>query len=1014
MPPLGWMEWVVIAQTAMPALMYVPGLSVLRAASRAVACVVPLVAWGAVLASGRRVAGKRPPATGWLTFCSVWLMLSIAHPTTNSFLSGLAEAALYISVFCPAFWAPAAIRDARQLRRLLVIFLICNGASSLMGIAQVYRPETFRPPNIPSLAGNADRERDMTITTDDGRQYLRPCGLSDQPGYAGICGIYACLSGLAIALWPGGAWWKRSAAASLAVVGLAVIFYSQVRFSILVLIAGLIAWAFLLVLRRETRALLRLGMAVGLLALVAVGWVIRSGGAGVLNRFYTLVENRADVVFYQNRGHFVEAALTVELVEFPLGAGIGRTGMMYVYFGNPMAPPDSANLYAETQIEFWILDGGVPLLVGSVGALATAMWSAMRIALRGKDRELSYWAVIVVVFGVFTVLGCLGGVPFVSLIGMQFWVLIGAAVRGGRPVARGGAAEAIAARGGGGMTRLAAPSPPPSTSRASRATFTYASMLLFTVVTTFTGLLITPWLIWWLGEERYGASRVLFEYAGYLALLDLGLGGALSPLLSRALARRDAGALQGVMAAGIRLYAIITAAVLVVGFAFLPWLPFMVRVQPALHGDLRWAWAFTVLGYLPLVLAPFRALGDSEQRGYVSNGLLSVQALGLALLSLLFASLGLGIKGQSLAVSLIVGLVALTLAALTLRRHPDCLRGLRRPPDPEASAALRKLRGPALTINLAGRIGLLSDSIVVGLILSPALVTILFVTQRLVTIVQGQLLGIGNASWAALAELHGRGEHEVFNRRLVELSRVVAILAVTVLGPILAFNSQFIALWLGAGRDGGELIVVAAATNARLVALVRPLDLGLHGDRAGPPLPPPGADLGRPERGGERALTWSLRHHRADPGDDRRLPRGLRVVPAPAAPPPLRHLDPRAGLGRGRAAARRRPHLGRPLVAGPGPRRAGVDRAGGRDGPLGPRVPGLQRGRAPGPHRSRDLAGAAGWPPLVGQGDRARSRPRPPPAAGGPPADERRTDPPGLPSATPWKSDGPAWTWSPR
>jgi hypothetical protein len=426
MPPLGWMEWVVIAQTVMPAMMYVPGLSMLRAVTRVIACVLPLVAWGAVLASGRRVAGRRPPAIGWLTFCSVWLLLSIAHPTTNSLLSGLAEAGLCISVFCPAFWAPAAIRDTRQLRRLLEILLICNGASSLMGIAQVYRPDTFRPPNIPSLVGNADRESDMTITTDDGTKYLRPCGLSDQPGYAGLCGVYACLSGLAIALWPGGAWWKRAAAAAIAVVGLAVIFYSQVRLTILVLIAGVIAWAFLLLLRRETKALLRLGVAVGLLALAAVGWVMRSGGMAVMNRFLTLVEERSDTVFYQNRGQFLELAFTVELIDFPLGAGMGRTGMMYAYFGNPLAPPQSGAIHSEIQFQFWIVDGGAPLLIASIGAVVAAMWSAMRIALRGKDRELIYWAIIVVVFGTFTVLGCLGGAPFVTPIGMQFWVLIGA------------------------------------------------------------------------------------------------------------------------------------------------------------------------------------------------------------------------------------------------------------------------------------------------------------------------------------------------------------------------------------------------------------------------------------------------------------------------------------------------------------------------------------------------------------------------------------------------------------
>ena len=166
-------------------------------------------------------------------------------------------------------------------------------------------------------------------------------------------------------------------------------------------------------------------MAVGLLGLAAVGWVMRSGGATVMKRFYSLTESRVDSVYYNSRGFFVEHALTVELIDAPLGAGMGRVGMMYFYFGNPMAPPSSGNLYAETQIEAWVLDGGAPLLLGSIGALAAAMWSAVRIVLRSPDRELNYWAIIVVVFGVFTMLGCLGNMTFLSQIGMQFWVLMG-------------------------------------------------------------------------------------------------------------------------------------------------------------------------------------------------------------------------------------------------------------------------------------------------------------------------------------------------------------------------------------------------------------------------------------------------------------------------------------------------------------------------------------------------------------------------------------------------------------
>ncbi len=78
-------------------------------------------------------------------------------------------------------------------------------------------------------------------------------------------------------------------------------------------------------------------------------------------------------------------------------------------------------------------------------------------------------------------------------------------------------------------------------------------------------------------------------------------------------------------------------------------------------------------------------------------------------------------------------------------------------------------------MNLCGRVSLLTDNIVVSGLLSPALVTPFVLTQRLTSLAQRELQTIGNASWAALAELSAQGRKDVFSRRLLELTRVVAV-----------------------------------------------------------------------------------------------------------------------------------------------------------------------------------------------------------------------------------------------
>jgi hypothetical protein len=53
------------------------------------------------------------------------------------------------------------------------------------------------------------------------------------------------------------------------------------------------------------------------------------------------------------------------------------------------------------------------------------MYTATRTSLSCPDRELGYWAILVVVFGLFNALACLGNMPFASPNGLQFWVLMG-------------------------------------------------------------------------------------------------------------------------------------------------------------------------------------------------------------------------------------------------------------------------------------------------------------------------------------------------------------------------------------------------------------------------------------------------------------------------------------------------------------------------------------------------------------------------------------------------------------
>ncbi len=348
----------------------------------------------------------------------------------------------------------------------------------------------------------------------------------------------------------------------------------------------------------------------------------------------------------------------------------------------------------------------------------------------------------------------------------------------------------------------------------------FATAVLFTAITMAMGLFASPWLELWLGRERFGAFRIVVDGLGSLTLLQFGLGEAMAPMVARAIGHGDDRALRQAMAAGMRAYFRVSLVIVAVGAVLTAGVDRLVSgLPPAGVADLRGAWLLGLLGMLSLGLAPLRTFVDARQRGHQVNLLLIGQSLLITGAALLLARGGWGITGQSLANLLGLWAFSLALAVLVARDRRDLLGAVwSLSVDRETRRALWCLGAASFLINVSNRISLMTDNLVIGKMLGAGAVTTLFFTQRLAVLVQMLMAGIGSAVWAGLAELHALGEHETFNRRLVELSRLVAVLSVAALGPIVAFNRQFVGLWMRPGFVyGGDAIIITAAINAILL-----------------------------------------------------------------------------------------------------------------------------------------------------------------------------------------------------
>lgn len=356
--------------------------------------------------------------------------------------------------------------------------------------------------------------------------------------------------------------------------------------------------------------------------------------------------------------------------------------------------------------------------------------------------------------------------------------------------------------------------------RSRKAALNFVTGMCAVLITMCIGLFTTPLMLRWLGQDAFGGTRATTELNGYLGLLELGLGTALASLLSRSLSVGDERGLRQGLAAGVRTYARVALSILAIGAVLTPIIPRLIKVAPGHVFDLRMAWMIGLLGWAMLPLSPFRSLTEAEQRGYRVNLVIIVQSLLTTGLMLLFARRGWGMTGYAAGQAIGTTFGLATMCLLALRRHPELASAIwAERPAPETRRSLRRLSGPTLVVSLCGRLSLVSDYIIVTSILRAEAAGVLFTTQRLAVLAQGQLQAIGVATWAGLIELFNRGELATFRRRLLELTELTAVLGCATLGPIFAFNHYFVRLWVGRTSDAGEAVILAAVVNAFLMGL---------------------------------------------------------------------------------------------------------------------------------------------------------------------------------------------------
>src|SRR5260370_17590983 len=170
--------------------------------------------------------------------------------------------------------------------------------------------------------------------------------------------------------------------------------------------------------RERFKATALLGL-YGSLLFVAFTFAVGLGGPSVSERCGLVLEDDPFELYYKSRGEQLEEGFSIVLVQYPLGAGLGRWGMVNVHFGdayNRQSPP----LWAEVQPNAWIIDGGFVLLILYGGALLVSTLQDFRLAAWGEPR-LRFLAMALLAANLGTLAPIFTYTPFTRQIRMHYW-----------------------------------------------------------------------------------------------------------------------------------------------------------------------------------------------------------------------------------------------------------------------------------------------------------------------------------------------------------------------------------------------------------------------------------------------------------------------------------------------------------------------------------------------------------------------------------------------------------------
>lgn len=334
----------------------------------------------------------------------------------------------------------------------------------------------------------------------------------------------------------------------------------------------------------------------------------------------------------------------------------------------------------------------------------------------------------------------------------------------------------------------------------------FASTTAQKVLTKLIGLIVTPIVLTYLDKTEYGIWVIIGSLLGYMGLMDFGITGATSAIAAKSNTKENEHRINIVINNAFVLQSLIGMFIIAVGFIVSFYFPDMFNMGDYSKEEAWLVFVMAIIGYgISFPPKSLKGLIRAKQMISLSVWLEFLLFMLTTALNLYLLHTGFGL------LALPVGTIAVRLLSYPLfiffakKAYPQ----LRFDPSVITLEHMKEIFGVSsywFVGMIAAMIIYSTDTILIGIFMSTAMVTMYALTFRLSEVMREFIYSISFTLMPAIGQIMGQGD--IGKAREIYLRSQPVILSLAIIGAvcIYLFNGYFVKFWVGDEYFAGDML----------------------------------------------------------------------------------------------------------------------------------------------------------------------------------------------------------------